>query len=191
MYNSSAMRRRASISRLLISLALCALAAGALPAQVPQTELSLNAKRRLFPSVGLGVRGIKGGPDGRYYVLTARAVLVFDAAGSKVEEVPAPPPPGKKADVLKYGEAFDIGDDGRIYVADRGANALRVFTPAGAPVLNVSFPSPTGIVALSGGEFAAATSMAAHLVSVFDMNGTEVRTFGDLVSEVCSSTLGR
>jgi hypothetical protein len=178
MYNSSAMRKRACISRLLIAAACCGLVAGASHAQ---TELTLNAKSRLFPIAGPGVRGIKGGPDGRYYILTAHAVLVFDAAGSKVGEIPAPSPKGKKADVLNYAEAFDVGSDSRIYVADRGANALRVFTPAGAPVLTVSFPSPSGIVALSGGEFAAATSSAAHLVSVFDMNGAELRTFGDLV----------
>ncbi len=174
------MRTRASISRLLIAAALCALAAGTSRAQL-QPELSLNAKRRVFPSLGPGVRGIKSGPDGRYYVLTAHSVLVFDAAGSKVGEIPAPSPKGKKADFLNFAEAFDVGGDGRIYVADRGANALRVFTPAGAPVLTITFPSPTGIVALSGGEVAAVTSTADHLVSVFDMNGAELRTFGDPV----------
>jgi hypothetical protein len=172
------MRTRTSISRSLIAAALCALLGGGLGAQ---NELSLNAKRRLFPSVGLGVRGIKGGPDGRYYVLTAHAVLVFDAGGSKSGEIPSPSAKGKKADGMNFAEAFDIGSDGRVYVADRGANALRVFSPAGAAVLTVSFPSPTGIVALSGGEFAATTSTAAHLISVFDMNGAELRTFGDPV----------
>jgi hypothetical protein len=178
MYNSSSMRTRASISRLLIAAALCAVAAGTLRAQ---TELSLSAKSRLIPTVGLGVRGIKGGPDGRYYVLTVHSVLVFDAAGARIGEIPAPSPKGKKADVLNFAEAFDVGGDGRVYVADRGADALRIFTPAGAPVLTVSFPAPTGIVALSGGEFAAVTSKTHRLVSVFDMSGAELRTFGDLV----------
>jgi hypothetical protein len=170
------MRTRASITRLLIAAAFCALVAGGLRAQ---TELTLTAKRRLFPIAGLGVRGIKGGPDGHYYVLTPNSVWVFDGAGAKTGEIPAPVPKGKKPDVLNFAEAFDIGADGRIYVADRGANSLRVFSPAGAPLLTVSFPSPTGIVALSGGEFAAATSGSPHLVSVFDTSGAEVRTFGD------------
>ena len=164
----------------VISTALCALAAGTSRPQ-GQPELSLNAKRRLFTIAGTGVRGIKRGPDGRYYLLTLHSVMVFEATGSKVGEIPAPSANGKTVDALNYGEAFDVGADGRIYVADRGANALRVFTPAGTQVLSVSFPSPTGIVALSGGEFAATTSTAAHLVSVYDMSGTELRTFGDPV----------
>jgi hypothetical protein len=178
MYNSSAMRTRSFISRLLLTAALLFFAAGALHAQ---TELTLTAKRRLFPIAGLGVRGIRGGPDGKYYVLTPNSVWVLDASGAKTGESPAPAPKGKKPDVLNFAEAFDIAADGRIYVADRGANALRVFSPSGAPLLNISFPSPTGIVALSGGEFAAAASVSPHLVSVFDMNGAEVRTFGDPV----------
>jgi hypothetical protein len=181
MYNSFAMRTRSSISRIVIVSVLCALVAGGSRAQL-QPELSLSAKRRLFPIVGAGIRGIKTGPDGRYYILTLHAVMVFNATGTKVGEIPAPPVNGKKnQDALNYAEAFDVGADGRVYVADRGANALRVFSAAGEQVLSVSFPSPTGIVALSGGEFAGVTSTAAHLISVYDMSGAEVRTFGDPV----------
>ncbi len=178
MYNSFAMPTRASISRLLIAAALCALSAGAFRAQ---SELKLVAKDRLFPLVGIGDRGIKSGPDGRYYVLTPHDVIVFLADGTKVAEIPAPAPKGAKQDSLGYADAFDVGRDGRIYVADRSANELRIFTPAGAEVLNIQFPSPTGIVALTDGEFAAATSTAEHLVSVFDKKGSELRTFCDPV----------
>jgi hypothetical protein len=38
-----------------------------------------------------------------------------------------------------------------------------------------------GIVALSNGEFAATNSTASHLISVYDMSGNEVRTFGEPV----------
>ncbi|MFZ0818923.1 MAG: hypothetical protein WAM91_02565 [Candidatus Acidiferrales bacterium] len=178
---TSVMRTWSFTLCVVIASALCALVAGAARAQL-QPELSLNAKRRLFPIVGAGVRAIKSGPDGRYYLLTLHAVLVFNTTGTQIGEIPPPPVNGKKnPDALNYAEAFDVGADGRIYVADRGANALRVFTAAGARVLSVSFPSPMGIVALSGGEFAGATSTAKHLISVFDMSGTEVRTFGDPV----------
>ena len=148
----------------------------------PQGDLSLYAKSRLFTILGPGVRGVKRGPDGLYYMLTIHSVLVFDAGGTKVGEIPPPPPKGQKAIGLNYAEAFDVGADGRVYVADRGANAIRVFTAAGAPVVTAPIPSPTGVVALSGGEFAATTSTAAHLISVFDLKGTEVRTFGDPVN---------
>jgi hypothetical protein len=181
MYNYFSMRTRASISRLLIAAALRAIVAGAMLAQVPQPELTLMAKDRLFPLAGAGVRGIKGGPDGRYYVLTAHSVIVFLADGTKVAEISTSPAKGSKAEGLSFAEAFDVGRDGRIYVADHGANTLRVFSPEGAPLLNIQFPSPTGIVALSGGEFAATTSTAEHLISVYDLKGAEIRTFCDPV----------
>src|SRR5580658_4534149 len=177
MYNSMSMRTHASISRLLIAATLCAAVVGALSAQMPQPELTLISKDRVFPLAGAGVRGIKGGPDGRYYVLTAHAVILFLADGTKVGEVPAPPTNGGKADPLNSAEAFDVGRDGRIYVADHGANTLRVFSPAGAPLLNIEFDSPTGIVALSGDEFAASSSTAENLISVYDLKGAEIRAF--------------
>jgi hypothetical protein len=181
MYNSFAMRTSASISRLLIAAALCALGAGAAHAQIPQPELPLISKERLFPLARFGVRGIKGGPDGRYYVLTAHVVVVFLADGTKVGEIPAPASKGGKVDQFTYGEAFDVGRDGLIYVADRIANTIRIFKPDGAPVLNLEFTSPTGVVALAGGEFAVTNNSGDHLVSVFDMKGSEVRTFCDPV----------
>ncbi|HUK31226.1 MAG TPA: hypothetical protein VLV89_08940, partial [Candidatus Acidoferrum sp.] len=185
------MGTRASISRFLIAAALCAIGAGAAPAQVPQPELTLVAKERLFPLAALGVRGIKSGPDGRYYVLTTHQVVVFIADGTKVGEIPAPPAKGGKTDQFTYAEAFDVGRDGRIYVADRIANAIRVFTPDGASVLNLQFTSPTGVVALAGGEFAATNNSSNHLVSVYDLKGNEVRTFCDPVDLAATAEINQ
>jgi len=174
------MRTRSNACLLLIAAPLFAVAAGAVRPQA-QIELTLEAKKRLFPSLALGVRGTKLGPDGRYYILTAHSVLVFDAAGANLGEIPPRSPKDKNAAGLNYGEAFDVGSDGRIYVADRGANAIRVFSPAGELLASVTAPAPTGVVALAGGEFAVTSSTGDHLVSVYDMKGTQLRTFGDLV----------
>lgn len=158
---------------------LCVLAGVGVRAQ---TDRELEANKRLFPEVGVGVWAVKRGPSGNYYVLVSRAILVFDADGKKIAQIP-PESSQKSASesTLVYGVALDVDSAGRIYVADRGANALRVFSPAGALLLNIPFPSPTGLVVLSGGEIAATSATGKHLVNVFDSQGKELRSFGDPV----------
>ena len=67
------------------ALALCAVTAHA------QTEPQLDARKKLFPEA-TSVRAVRAGPGGRYFVLTAHSILVFDAKGSKVFEIPPPEP---------------------------------------------------------------------------------------------------
>ncbi len=144
-----------------------------------QIDQELDGRKRLFPEAGPGTAGLKRGPGGKYYVLQSHSVLVFDVDGKKVSEIP---PPGTKGpSVLYFAQALDVDSEGRVYVADRGRNILRVYSPAGAQILSVPLDSPTGIVALSGGEFAATSATAEHLISVFNFKGEEVRSFGDLI----------
>lgn len=151
-------------------------------------EAELLARRRVFSEVGSGVRSLKRDAAGRYYILTAPgpAVLVFDAAGQRVGQVPrvsatpgAPIPPVSKDALLVYGDDMDLDAEGRIYVADRGANVVKVFTPEGVLALAIPIASPTSVAALSGGEITVATMKSTRLVSVFDPHGKVVREFGD------------
>ena len=80
---------------------------------------------------------------------------------------------------LVYGVAFDVDSTGRVYVADRAANILRIFSPDGDSLLNISFQSPTGIAVLPSGEIAAAGSSTDHLITIFDARGRELRSIGD------------
>jgi hypothetical protein len=64
-------------------------------------------------------------------------------------------------------------------VADRGANAVRVFSPDGAALRSIGVNGPVSVAALPEGEIAVATLREPHLVMVFDNNGKEVREFGD------------
>lgn len=174
---------RISFSRWFAAALLCAMVSAAVCAQTEQ-EKDLDARKRLFPEIATGALGVKRGPLGRYYVLISRGVQVFDTGGAKIAEIPSPAAGNKSAPALVYGVAFDVDSDGRVYVADRGGNALRVFSPGGAPLISVPFNSPTGITALPGGEFAASGVGGAHLVSVFNLQGKEVRTFGDPIDAV-------
>ena len=67
---------------LLVCVCACAAA---------QEEGELTAKRRVLPAIGPGLRTIKRGADGRYYVLASPApgLMVFDSAGKQVLAQPS------------------------------------------------------------------------------------------------------
>jgi len=167
--------------RVLAVLCLVACLAESLPAQ---GEGDLTARRRIFPGVGPGLRTVKQGMDGHIYVLASPSpgLLVFDAQGKQVLSVGAP---GISAGAnagrapITFGEDCDADAEGKIYVADRGANLIRVFSRDGALVRSIAVRAPISIAALPEGEVAVSTLREPHLVIVFDKNGRVVREFGD------------
>jgi len=162
-------------------LCLQACLAGSLPAQ---GEGDLTARQRIFPGVGPGLRTVKQGMDGHLYVLASPSpgLLVFDAQGKQVLSVGAP---GISAGAnagrapITFGEDCDADAEGKIYVADRGANLIRVFSRDGALLRSIAVRAPISIAALPEGEVAVSTLREPHLVIVFDKNGRVVREFGD------------
>ena len=155
-------------------------------------EQDITAAKRLYPELGAGVWAIKRGPAGHYYILVGRSVLVFGDDQQHIAEIPKPPEKGYRgAAPLVYGVAFDVDSAGRVYVADRAANILRIFSPDGTTLLNISFQSPTGIAVLPSGEIAAASSAADHLITIFDARGRELRTIGDMVDFSENRTFNR
>ena len=167
--------------RVLAVLCLVACLAESLPAQ---GEGDLTARRRIFPGVGPGLRTVKQGMDGHLYVLASPSpgLLVFDAQGKQVLSVGAP---GISAGAnagrapITFGEDCDADAEGKIYVADRGANLIRVFSRDGALLRSIAVRAPISIAALPEGEVAVSTLREPHLVIVFDKNGRVVREFGD------------
>jgi len=167
--------------RVVAVLCLQACLAGSLPAQ---GEGDLTARQRIFPGVGPGLRTVKQGMDGHIYVLASPSpgLLVFDAQGKQVLSVGAP---GISAGAnagrapITFGEDCDADAEGKIYVADRGANLIRVFSRDGALVRSIAVRAPISIAALPEGEVAVSTLREPHLVIVFDKNGRVVREFGD------------
>jgi DNA-binding beta-propeller fold protein YncE len=132
------------------------------------------------------LRAVKRGPDGNYYVLSApgSSASVFDSAGKLVKRVPAfdeskaPNPPALPAGIT-FGEDLDVDAQGTVYVADRGANAIKIWDKSGNQRLVVKINGPVSVAALPDGEFAVATVHEEHLVIVFDKNGRVAREFGD------------
>jgi predicted DNA-binding WGR domain protein len=150
-----------------------------------QEEDELTAKQRVFPSVGPGLRAVKRGADGRLYILASPSpgLLVFDAQGKQVVsigELPGADASTKAGRALiSFGEDCDGAGDGKIYVADRGANLIQVFSADGALLRSIAVKAPISVAALPEGEVAVGTLRDPHLVIVFDKNGRDVREFGD------------
>jgi hypothetical protein len=163
-------------------MCLLACAAGTVFAQA---EGDLTAKQRVFPGVGPGLRALRRGANGRLYVLASPSpgLLVFDAHDKQVLSIGelAAVPAAAKADraLITFGEDCDADADGKIYVADRGANLIRVFSPDGTLLRSITVKAPVSIAALPEGEVAVGTLREPHLVMVFDKNGRDVREFGD------------
>jgi hypothetical protein len=147
-----------------------------------QAENELTAKRRLLAEIGPGLRAVKRGADGRTYVLASPSpgLVVFDGQGKRVLSIKEEPADAKAGSgTLTFGEDCDVDAERRIYIADRGANAIRVFGPDGTLVRTITVTAPLSVAALGEGEVAVATLREPHLVIVFDKNGRDVREFGD------------
>ena len=168
--------------RILAVMCLLACAGTSVSAQ---EEGDLTAKQRIMPGIGPGLRAVKRGADGRLYILASPSpgLTVFDTAGKQVLSIGEHAAPTGSANpsqaLIAFGEDCDVDADGKIYVADRGANLIRVFSADGAPVRSIAVKNPDAVAALPEGEIAVATLREPHLVIVFDKNGREVREFGD------------
>src|SRR5437899_4858583 len=177
------MRKRVGpIVKVLAVMCLLACAAGSAAAQ---DEGDLIAKQRVFPGVGPGLRTVKRGADGRLYILASPSpgLLVFDAQGKQVLSINevgvAQGGTGQGRSLITFGEDCDGTADGKIYVADRGAHLIQVFTADGTLLRSIPVKAPVAVAALPEGEVAVGTLREPHLVIVFDKNGRDVREFGD------------
>lgn len=146
-----------------------------------QYESDLVARKRILPEVGAGFRQIRIGPKGNFYVLTAPApaLVIYDPSGKRVGQLPDGPAALVKNAALVYGESFDIDQDGHVVVCDRGANAVKIYSPAGTLTATVKIQGPISVAFLPGDEFVVASSNAEHLVTAYDLTGRLVRDYGD------------
>ena len=104
-----------------------------LVAAASDVDDQLMARRRIFPSIGPGLRALRHGKDGKYYLLGSPAVgiAVFDSHEKQLTVIGAPPS-STAADkapraAIAFGEDCDVDAQGNLYVADRGYNQVNVF----------------------------------------------------------------
>ncbi|HEX4074785.1 MAG TPA: hypothetical protein VHX49_05245, partial [Candidatus Acidoferrales bacterium] len=119
------------------------------PIRAQQIRTVVEPQARVFPSVGAGVTALKRDSAGRYYVLAkpANVVSIYNGDGAKIGQTPNARSGGA---VIRYAADIDLGPDGNLFVADRGANAIEIFRPDGSLVAKVPVVAPTSVVALSG-----------------------------------------
>jgi hypothetical protein len=148
-----------------------------------EVDEQLLARSRVFPDIGPGLRALKRGPEGNFYLLTSpgTTVAIFDPKGTLLRKLPDyrqnAGPASAELRAIQFGEDMDVAPNGTVYVADRGANQIKVWEPNGnAHAIQVA--DPVSLVALPEGEVAVTTLHQAHLVTVYGPNGRVVREFG-------------
>jgi len=149
-----------------------------------QVDDQLTARRRVFKNIGPGLRAVRRGQDGKYYVLASPGVgvAIFDDKEKQLGVIGAPPGEGSsKAGPASFafGEDCDVDAQGNVYVVDRGDNAVLEFAPDGKVLRSIPVNGPVSVAALPEGEVAVSTLHGAHLVTIYGPNGKLVREFGD------------
>jgi hypothetical protein len=158
--------------------------AGVLCAAASQVDDQLTARRRVFKPIGPGLRAVKRGQDGKYYVLASPSagVVVFDEKEKQLRVIGPPAAVGgDKAGPasIAFGEDCDVDAQGNVYVVDRGDNLVLELSPEGKLLRSIAVNGPVSVAALPTGEVAVSTLHGAHLVSVYGPNGKLVREFGE------------
>src|SRR5580658_6769329 len=154
------------------------------PAQAQGVQAVLHARGRVFPDVGRGAEAIERDAAGHYYVLAvpASVIWIYSEDGRRIGQIPNAMVANA---AIKYAVDFDRdAASGRIFVADRGANAVKIFTADGALEAAVPVNAPMSVVALAGGEFAVVTLRSDHLVRVMNEHGKLLRSFGNIADAV-------
>lgn len=148
-------------------------------AQETELEQPITARARLFPDIGPGIKAMKRDSRGRYFFLSTvdHTVRIYTASNTFLGQVPAIVS-GQAA--IVGGQDFDVDPAGRVYVADRDANAVKVYAPDGNLSVSISADSPTSVVAIASGQIAVAGLKSRDLVTIYDGQGKYVREFGDL-----------
>jgi hypothetical protein len=155
-----------------------------------QVDDQLTARRRVFPSIGPGLRAIRHDANGKYYLLVSPSigVVVFDSQGKQLSAIGAAAlalavkpgnatSPGSPS--IVFGEDCDVDAQGNILVADRGLNQVSVFSPEGNLLRSFRVNGPISLAALPEGEVAVTTAREPHLIVVYGASGKVVREMGD------------
>jgi sugar lactone lactonase YvrE len=169
------------------------LVVGILRARAPEVDDDLWASRRLFPSLGPGLRALRHSANGNYYVLiSSGGVSVFDSSGRKIAMIaapapaPAPPPPTSRRQAVQSPVGFavdcDVDDKGNVYLADGQKNIVTEFDSTGKTLHSFPANAVTSLAVLPTGEVAVSQTQSDHHVTVYTSEGKIARQFGDIES---------
>jgi hypothetical protein len=170
------MSRRVQIG---VCLAILVAAGGSLASTASAQGIvrQIFARKRVFPDIGPGVSAVKRDAAGRYYILASPAttIAIYTADGRRVGQIPNE----NSRDVkIAFAQDIDLDAAGRLFVADRGANAVKIFQSDGSPLATIRVTAPASVVALPNGDCAVAALRRGPLVSIFNLQGKLVDSFG-------------
>src|SRR2546425_12658884 len=131
----------------------------------------LSATKRLFPGIGPGLRAVRHLPNGNYCVLAAPTpgLTVFNPQGKPLLQIG--PPAGEQgssktsSNAIVYGEDADVDSVGRLYVADRDTNAVKICSPTGELLRAITVAAPISLVDSFHGAIADTSLNQPHLVT--------------------------
>jgi hypothetical protein len=184
------LRHKTGVYPALKTLAAMCLLLSVAGAGRAQIDADLVAKRRLFAPMGPGLKQIREGADGKIYVLAspspglvvfspeARRLLTMREAAGLPEAALAEAKASGEI-LVEFGEDCDVDADGTIYVADRAANTVQVYSKEGRHLRTIAVKAPVAVAAMLEGEVAVGTMQQENLLTVFDKTGRLVRDFGD------------
>jgi hypothetical protein len=186
----------------LKAIAVLSLVLSAACGAAAQVDGELVAKRRVYAPIGPGLKAVRHGADGKFYVLASPnpGLIVFSGEGKRTLamreaggiQASAREEAIRSGEVLvQFGEDCDVDTDGNIYIADRGANAVQVYAKEGRHLRTIPVSAPVSVAAMPDGEVAVATFRDPSLVVVFDKNGRRVREFGEMETLTERSELNR
>jgi len=184
-------------TRLLLPAAVLLCLGGVLWAGASEIDEQLTAKRRVFAPIGAGLRAVRHGANGNYYVLASPmvGVAIFDAQMKRLKMFGAPEevPQGEKPPraLIGFGEDCDVDAKGNVYVADRKYNLIEEFAPDGKLLRSFPVTAPTSIAVISNDEVAVTSLQQRTLVSVYEANGKLAREFGEPESMSARAELDR
>jgi len=168
------------ITALLAALLACA-------SSVAHAQPRYEAQQRVMPGSGPGVRAFAKSGE-LYYVLSwaDRSVLVYNSRMDLVGRLA-----GTTEGPGRLHGPWDLAVDkaGNVYVADRGSNQIKVFSPTGEVLRAITYESPRSVAVLSTGEIAVVGRPRDHLISLLDAEGRLLRSIGEPVQVVARADL--
>jgi hypothetical protein len=180
--------RKLLAGSVLVAVVVCLV--GALWGRAAEIDADLWASRRWFSSIGPGLRAVRHGANGNYYVLASPGVgvAIFDSNGKQLSVIGASAPgagaAGNASDAgsIGFGEDCDVDAKGDVYVADSAKNLISEFAPDGKPLRSFPASSLLSLAVLPEGEVAVTKMQETHHVTVYGADGKVAREFGDLES---------